>query len=182
MPIDSGQSLQAVCGTAHFIYIEHHAFSVPIARTPAHSLLGGITRRPVELPELHGAAARPSVKRLRLWHGGINVWTEILTLMSKFGGRTLLSRQKALSLLGAAARQTRRPHGLALRATGRSSLGTARIDLFHPDVYRATAAMSIEAARALPEAGVHYSHRALGAPWHPHALRRQGFTVTLRRT
>lgn len=145
-------------------------------------VLGRSLCLPMELPELHGVAARPSVKRRRLWHGGINVWIDILTLMWKSGGRTLLSRQKALSLLGAAARQTRRPHGLALRATGKSSLGTARIDLFHPDIYRATAAMSIEAARALPEAGVHYLHRALGAPWHPHALRRRVFTVTLRRT
>lgn len=111
--------------------------------------LGTSLAMPVYLPELDALRARHQLRRLALWHGGLNGLADVVVSMRRVLGR-LFPRGAALAALDAAMRLANPPpYGLVISGTATGQGRQVEVLQSHADVYEATARIAAWCAEDL---------------------------------
>ena len=111
--------------------------------------LGTSLAMPVYLPELDALRARHRLRRLALWHGGLNGVADIVVSMRRVLGR-LFPRAVGIAALEAAMRRTNPPpYGLGISGIATGQGRQVEALLSHADAYAATARIAAWCAEDL---------------------------------
>lgn len=111
--------------------------------------LGTSLAIPVYLPELDALRARHRLRRLALWHGGLNGVADIVVSLRRVLGR-LFPRAVGLAALDAAMRRANPPpYGLGISGIATGQGRQSEVLLSHADVYEATVRIAVWCAEAL---------------------------------
>jgi len=118
--------------------------------------LGASLAMPVYLPELDALRQRHGLRRLALWHGGLNGLADMVVSMRRVLGR-MFPRDVGLAALKATMRFANPPpYGLGISAIAAGQGRQSEVLLSHSDVYEATAGIAAwcaeDLARDLPPA------------------------------
>lgn len=104
---------------------------------------------PLYLNELQNIPAETGLEKLQFFHAGINLVTDALTLVWIAGLSKLISEERAARWFDAATRFTPKPTGISFHARIEGSHGSVTVDLWHHDLYRATASIAVLAVLGL---------------------------------
>lgn len=113
--------------------------------------LGTSLALPVFLPELDAVRERHGLRKLILWHGGLNGLADLIVSLRRVFGR-LVPRRAGLAALTSAMRFANPPpYGLAISGVAIGEDRRRTITLSHPDVYEATALIAAWSAELLTQ-------------------------------
>ena len=111
--------------------------------------LGASLAMPVYLPELDVLRRRHGLRRLALWHGGLNGPADLVVSMRRVLGR-MFPREVSLAALKATMRFANPPpYGLGISAVAAGQGRQSEVLLSHSDVYEATAGIAAWCAEDL---------------------------------
>lgn len=94
---------------------------------------------PAILPELYGIPETYGLKKLEMYHAGINSLSNVVLMLWKSGLKNFFSIQSGIKMFQWAARFTKPPDGGAIKATVKGSESQIEITVCHEDLYKATA-------------------------------------------
>lgn len=146
--------------------------------------LGTSLAMPVYLPELDVVRERHDLRRLVLWHGGLNGLADMVVSLRRVLGRAL-PRRVGLAALAATMRLGNSPpYGLSISAIATGQGRRRKIALSHPDVYDATAQIAAWSAGNLAQErdeapSVRFAFEQLCTANPKRVLAEQGFNLTL---
>ena len=94
---------------------------------------------PAILPELQGIRETYGLKKLEMYHAGINSLSNMVLMLWKSGLNKLFAVQSGIKIFQWAAGFTKPPYGGAIKVTAKGSENQIEIIVCHEDLYEATA-------------------------------------------
>ena len=94
---------------------------------------------PAILPEVKGIPETYGLKKLEMYHAGINSLSNVVLMLWKSVLKKFISIQSGIKMFQWTARFTKPPYGGAIKATVKGSESQTEITVYHEDLYEATA-------------------------------------------